>query len=648
MTGYLDKSTSISGFQPSQEIADFTGYVKKAYAEGERILNTPWLELNNRSIIDDENRGQLMFNAFVDIEAEDPREEWKWRGTRSMARNKGIAMHAQLTGNYLLPIFMAQNENDEIDRDFSEVMRDIIEWMALPTNSNYQSSFLQIVFGIITNPVTFMGADFYEVLQSIKAKKEDGGYELKGMIDEVLSGFRAPIWSSSQVLITNAYERNIQKQKCLIKRRWVEKDELEARWGEHSHWDYVQSGVRSIYNEENGVFYDVKDLDHPNLVAEEIYLERRDDTEVVFLGGVYMGEENLNNPIRHRDYRGAPKYNVVPFGYYHISDHFFYYKSMMNALGWDNMLYDALSEVVMNRALLETEMPIAISGTDKVDSDVIFPNAVVAMEDPAARITPLLPVSNMVAGFNALRETEKSMTEASVNPTIAGQLPEASQKAYSVAQAQANARKLISGVGKSLAESVVQYGDLMKDIALNNITVPQVEELVGGVMKLKYRSFLLEKQINGGGVFNRSIRFDESLIGRKMTEQERKEKSLKLLNESGWPDKKDAIYLVNPELFAKFRYLSRVDIEEMFVKNQEYWQPVLLNLKTALMNDPYTDQEGLTRKVMYAFFQSEGEELMKEAPPETAPLSSVPGKDQFGQIVQGARLQSAAVESKVI
>jgi len=343
---------------------------------------------------------------------------------------------------------------------------------------------------MITNPVTYLGAEYCEVFQKIKAMTEDGQYEVKDILDEVLSGFKAPIYSPSQILITNEYERNIQKQRSIIKRRYCEKSELEAKYGEHENWEFVKEGVKSIYNDEDGLFYDIKDDDHPNLVAEETYLCRREDLEICFINGIYFGVRQPDDPenrIKHRDNRDAPKYNLVPFGYSRIGEHYFYYKSMMNSLGWDNMMYDAMSEVVMNRALLEVEMPIAISGSDKVDSEVMFPNAVVAFEDKDTKITPLLPESNMVAGFNVLRETEKSMTEGSVSETMSGQLPEASQKAYSVAQARADAKKTIGAVGKSLAESMAQYGDLMKDIILHNVTVPEVQELTGGRMKLKYR-----------------------------------------------------------------------------------------------------------------------------------------------------------------
>lgn len=640
MIGNVDKSTPISAYQPSRAVIDVTKYVKDDYSKGIDILQRPYVELNDRGIIDDQNRGQMMFNAFVDTSVEDPGEAWKWRGTRSMARNKGVAMHANLTANYLLPLFLAQNDKDEMDKDFSEVMRDIVEWMALPNNSNYQSSFLQIVFGMITNPVTYLGAEYCEVYQKIKEKTANG-YDKKEVLDEVLSGFQAPIWSASQVLITNAYERNIQKQRCIIKRRWCEKSELEAKYGQHENWVFVQEGIRSIYNDDDGLFYDIKDEDHLTVVAEETYLNRREDTEICFINGIYMGDSNTDhNPIKHRDNRNAPKYNVVPFGYSRIGEHFFYYKSMMNCLGWDNMYYDAMSEVVMNRAFLETEMPVAVSGSEKIDTEIMFPNAVATFEDKDTRITPLLPNSNMVAGFNALRETEKSMIEGSVNETISGQLPDASQKAYSVAQAQANAKKLIGAVGKSLAESIMMYGDLMKDIALNHITIPEVDELVGGTMKLTYRNFIIDNKSKGE---TKSIYFDESLIGKEMTDDEKITESLKMLEQSGYPEKKNSLRRVNPELFAKFKYLSRVDVEEMFAKNQEYWQPVLLSLKQALANDPFIKQKELSRKIMQAYFQSEGDELIEEQPP--MPVEEETTESPFADQVKARQLSKASINA---
>lgn len=642
---------TVSAFQATDEMAAFTKDARADYAIGEEILHRVYNELNERSIIDDENRGQRMFNAFVDTSVEDPAEAWKWRGTRSMARNKGIAMHANLTASYLLPLFMAQNEDDETDVDFSETMRDICEWMAAPSNSNYQQSFLQVVIGALTNPVTFLGAEYVEVMQTIKERAADGSYTTKEVLDEVLSGFNAPIYSSTQVLITNAYERNMQRQRRVIKRRDVEKQELEALYGHLENWAFVNPGTLSIYNDEEAKFYDVKDPNELSrtIVHEETVMSRRDDTQVCYVNGIPMVDGGLDEcRITHRDNQDRPKYNVVPFGYSRIGEHFFYYKSMMNALGWDNALYDAQNEVFMNRAFLEAEMPVAISGSDDIDSDIIFPGSVVTMESAESKANPLLPNGNLNALGAAMDRTEKSMNDGSVNETISGQVPGGSPTAYSIAQAQANAKKLISAAAKSIAESVVAYGDLMKDIAINHLTAPQVEDLLGEGMKLKYRSFLIESKSGGGDTSAKSVRLDPSLIGSYMTPDEKKASEVKLAIDAGYPEDGKSIRLVNPELFAKFRFLTKVDFEEMFVKNQEYWQPVLLNLKQTLMADPTIDQTALSKRLMRSYFRTAGDELVRDAQP--APQQPAqPEQDQgaganasFGGLVQGRALAGAA------
>ena len=568
-----------------------------------------------------------MFNAYVDTSEEDPNEAWKWRGTRSNARNKAIAIHAQLTSNYLLPLFSAQNEDDELDKDFSEIMRDIIEWMALPTNSNYQPSFLQLVFGMMYNPVTYAECDWYDVKQKLSK-----AYDSEEIRDDVLSGFKLNVFGPTQILINNQYERNIQKQKNIIKRKYIEFSEAEALFGWHENFQFVKAGRRTIYDDDDGLFYDTKDESHPTLVPIETYLNRREDLEVTFLGGIYMGDKDVeNNPIRHRDNKNRPKYNIVPFGYSRIGDNYFYFKSMMNVLQWDNLRIDAMDEIVYNRGLLDVDMPLAISGSEKVESDVIFPKSVVTFENKDTKVQPLLPPANLIGGFRQLEESQRSSNDSSVDEVTAGQRPDASEKVGNVARAQANARKILGAVGKNMAESVVQIGDLMKDIAIRHITIPEVQELVGGQMKLRYQNIILEGRTVEGKAMDKKIVFDESLIGRQMNAKQRSEKGIaeleKMAKKKGIKDLnkiKDNIAFVNPQLFANFKFLTRVDVEEMFSKNAEFMQPMLTNLYTLLREDPFVDGEGLVRKLLYSFFNSDGEELVKEDP-ETDALQNQAG-----------------------
>ncbi len=642
-------NTPVSSFQASKDVMRFTSSARKDADTGEQILNQTYLELNGRSIIEDENRGQMMFNAFVDTSVEDPAEAWKWRGTRSAARNKGIALHANLTAAFLLPLFTAQNDDDEEDVEFSEVMRDIVEWMADPTNSDYQSSFLDVVFGAIQNPITYLTAEYNEVFQTIKVKSASGEYTTKEILDEVLSGFSAPVLSASQVLITNAYQRNMQKQKTVITRRYVEREELEATYGHLENWQFVTDGIKSVFNDEDGLFHDVKDDSRsPSILCEETVKRRRSDVELCYVQGIPMldgfADSLDDHRIKHRDNQDRPKYNLVPFGYSRIGQHFMFYKSMMNALGWDNALYDAQNEVFMNRAFLEAEMPIAFSGSDSIDSDVVFPGSVVTMEDPNSKASPLLPNGNLNALGAAMDRTKESMNEGSVNETSQGQLPSGSNTAYAISQSQAAAKKIIGAAAKSIAESVVKYGDLMKDIAINHIAIAQVDDLVGDQMKLKYRSFLIKGQSYSGDASSRTVKLDSSLIGKEMTPDEKTSAEIQLAIDAGYPDKGRTIRKANPELFAKFKFLTRVDFEEMFPKNEEYWQPVLLNLKATLAQDPTIDQVGLSRKLMRSYFRTAGDALVKEPAPVAPANPNAPanGKDQFGSVVNSTALAGAA------
>lgn len=603
-----DKQSSVTY---SPDVLEFVKGVKQDYAVGDTILNKSWVEFNNRSVIDDMNNGRMMFNAFVDEGVENRDDDWRWRGTRSIARNKAIGMHANLTAAYLLPSFRAQNSEQEDDKSFSDFMTDLVEWMAEDQNSDYKENFLALVFAMETDPIVYLGAEYLEVMQTIRVKQEDGTYTKKEVLDEVLSGFKAPIYTASQVLLSNAFDRNLQRHKFNGRRRWIEYDEAWARYGDHENWDAVKMGCTVVYNAEDGLFYEVKDDDHPNMVEEFTSSYRRDDTEVCFIGGVYMGNASVDdNPMRHRDNFGAPRYNIQQFGFYPIGSHFIFYKSMMAALKWDNALYDAMTEIGMNRAMLEADFPVAISGIDKVDGEIIYPNAVVALGNNDAKVQKLLPDSNLPVLFQAMEMTKDSMSDATLNETSMGQLPPAEQKAYTVAQAQANAKKIIGGVAKGLALSVSKYGLLMGDIAVNNLSAPQADEISG----MSYRKFTLsDKNVNGRRV-SKQLVLDPELVGTDMTEEMSDEYSLKALEKVGYPDNDKHIYAVNPQQFAKMRYLAVADYREAFPQEDGALFLDLQNLWAILNNDPMIEREALLRELMYAKFRGKGDRFIAKQP----------------------------------
>lgn len=605
MIGSTDK-TQLSMYQPPKEVVDLTKIVKDAYKQGHKILHRNWVELNNYSVIGRMNKDQLVFNSFVDESVEDPREAWKWRGTRSQARKNTMAMHANITSQYILPAVFAQNEAQEGDRDMASIGHDMLEWMAI--NSNYRSSFLLVSMGMLVNPVTYLGAEYNEVFQKVKEKQEDGGYSIKEIADEILSGFQANVYSADQILITNAYEQNIQRQKWVIKRRFIEYSEAQALYGEHDNFACVAKGVQSFYSEDDGLFYDMKDEEHPDLVEEVIAMSRRDDLEVVFVNGIYMGDVNVDaNPMKHRDNRNAPKINVVPFGYERIGEHFFYYKSLVNNIGWDHVLLDQMYEITMNKEILDLLPPMVFKGVDSVDTEVVVPGGVMASSNVDLEATPLLPRTGNQGGYNAMETIQRSIDDGSVSALTRGQLPDPNQKAYSVGVAQGQAQVMLSAVGKSLGESVMQTGQLMLDIALTHLTVPHLDEITGNP---KYRTFMLEDQSVGGKRVDKKIIFDQSLIGARMSKEKQDEEAVKAYQETFDKDDKEYIYRVNPHLWSKLRLMTRIEPDTMIPKNSEFQKVQAQQMYTLLRKDPLVSPEVLVRKVISTHYRGEENEFM--------------------------------------
>ena len=206
------KKDEVSLYQPPTDVTLLLSAQKKDYEKGYEILHRNWRELNDMSVIQRMNEDQMTFNSYVPPPSLDPNDQWKWRGTRGLARSKMMNLYAHLTSKYVVPGVNAQNpQDDEEDKPMAGVMRDSMKWTI--DNSNYKESFLLASMGALVNPVTYIEAEYSEVYQMIKERDElSGTVTTKEILDEVFSGFNANVLSADQILITNAHQQNIQRQ----------------------------------------------------------------------------------------------------------------------------------------------------------------------------------------------------------------------------------------------------------------------------------------------------------------------------------------------------------------------------------------------------------------------------------------------------
>lgn len=629
-----------SAYQPSSEIRDLTTYCKKSYEDGNEILHRSFPEFNNRSVIDRMNEDQKAWLGWTPEPDPDPEASWRWNGVRPMTRAKVIGMAAHLTSQLIYPNVFAQNEADEEDKDMAYVMKDLIEYNI--RHSDYETSFLYGVVSGLVNPVTYWEVGYTEAYQNI-IDGTQSNFTKKRVMDEVLSGFQNHLHNSNEILISNPYQFDLQKQKCLIKKRLISQDEAEGLYGDHENFKYVQAGVNRIIGED-GAFYDVEDI-NGDLVEECTFYYRREDKQVVFCGGVYLGSPNTEyNPFSHRTNKNKPRYPFAKFGAEPIdAKRFWAYKSLVAKLSNDQESLDREWQMYHDASFLATYPPIAGFGTGKIDISVMVP-ATYTPFDKGTDIKPI-NVANPAVMRNALMESERSINDSSINPQLQGADGSSKTKGEAVLLQQNNETNL-GLTGRMIGIMVKDLGDLMIDDIIRYQTVGAVSEIVSGIPYMKFRTFNLNNKVKNGKSISEQIKFTDRFAGKKMSKDERKNEEIKMFEAAG--DEKH-IYEVNASMVAKMEYLITVDYEQLTKRNTAFERAFKLEVfDRALASAQFTgiDIQAVTRDfLLEPLVKGEASKYLKESkvmggivPPQTG------GKnDMTSRLTKSVAMENAPV-----
>ncbi len=551
----------LSAYQPPVEVKDLYTSCKSSYEDGDEIVNRPFEEFNNRSVIGRMNEDQKAWLSWTPEPSPDPEDAWRWNGVRPITRNKIISTAAHLTSQLIYPNIFAQNDNDEEDRDMAYVMRDLIEYNV--RHSDYETSFLYGVISGLVNPVTYWEVSYTEGYQEV-IEGTQSEFTRKQVVDDVLSGFQHNLFTSNEILISNPYQFDLQKQKCLIKKRLMSYDEAEGLYGEHENFKHVQKGVTKVMGED-GTFYDVDDINN-DMVEECTFYYRRHDCQVCFIGGVYLGSPNTKyNPFTHRTNKNKPKYPFAKFGAEPIdAKRFWAYKSLAAKLSNDQESVDREWQMYHDASFLSTFAPVVTAGAGKIGKSVMVPATVTDIAKDAT-ITPL-NIANPIAAANALRESERSLSESSNDPMFSG-VSGGNKTARESVLLQQNAQTNLGIMGRMIGIMVKDIGTLTVDDILRYQTLGEMSEIVGGVPKMKFRTFILDNKVKNGRNVSEHIRFTHKYAGVKMSKKEKEMKELEMYQEHG-DDK--FVYEINPTLFSRMDFLCTVDYEQLMKRNTAF------------------------------------------------------------------------------
>ena len=179
-----------------------------------------------------------------------------------------------------------------------------------------------------------------------------------------------------------------------------------------------------------------------------------------------------------------------------------------------------------------------------------------------------------------------------------------------IALANQNANIVLGALRQTLSQSVAEFGQIMIDIAINNLTTAQVDEIEG----TSYRAFLLKDQMVAGKKVSKRVRFDDFLMGHPMTEKEKRQYRMSLLEEVGYPYNKEHLYVVNPYLFSKFQYMAYSDADQLEPETQAEKQTLWSNLYKMLRQDPFIEPEALVRGLAMSYLKTGYEDILTKNP----------------------------------
>lgn len=644
---------SESSYNPPEAIKKLFARCQQDYNIAWRLQHRGFDEFDGYSLLDRARLDQQTFGAYVGASFNTKNNSWRWKGRKNTARNKVIGILAHLISGMLFPFCYAYNESDEEDKMTAQVMRILVENHL--KKADYEIKFLFMVTSALVNPAVHVEVEFVEAMQRIKVK--DGGkWKVEEAVDELLSGIGLNLLPIDMILPGDFYTSDVQRQPNYCKVRRISYDEARSIYAgkyfikegdkDVDQFTHVRAGNTRVLmaGQENQTLYDIEwteaDL---NFVQEITFYYRPEDLEVTFVGGVYMGEYDLENPediyncngFKHRrmsmindKWISIPIYPFAKTGFEPLdpAGRFYYYKSACFKEFWDDASQNKMYQLAQDGTYLDVIKPLFIGGVAKVDSTVMVPGATIGMP-MGATVTPYQLGPNLAAALNMMRVNQDDMSESTQDKNQSG-VVEKGVTAYAVSKAEQNAKVILGVFGVMIADLVRQIGELVMDDIIIHTTVGEMDATIPGNLNMKYKKIIAQGKDGGKDVTNK-IEFDTGMMQEGFNEKKADEMEWKMFEDAGGMQSTQRNYKVNPYKFARTRFSMYVDPDQIISRSMGTDQLRKDRAFNILMDPrvtPYVNQEAVVDKYVLDEFSDGDPDEFKKTPEQK--------NDMLNQIMQ--------------
>lgn len=605
---------SPSNYNPSDEVLKLFGRVQTDYQAAYSLQHRTFQEFDGLSLLQRAKLDQETFGAYVGAEYLPVHKKWRWRGRKNTARNKIMGILAHIIAGMLYPFVHAKNEENEEDKMTARVMRILVEDHL--RKADYEMKFMYMALTALVNPAVFCEVQYVEAMQTVKQKMRDGSIKIIEAVDQLMSGLNLNIVPIEELMLSDFYTGDLQKQPYLIRVKRISYDTARKIYGKHKDFKYVQAGKTRVVlaGQENQTLFDIEWTEADKDFVQELTAYYRDeDLQVCWLGGVFMGEDGdvyNSNPFEHRrltiiggEVISIPIYPFAKSGFEPIdpTGRFAYYKSAAFKEYWDDQALNTMHRLVLDGTYLDVFKPLFISGVAKVDSIVIAPGVSVGMPKDA-QIAPFSIGSNLTAAYTAIAKQEEGLSESTQDKTSAG-IATPNITATQTAIATQQAKVALGNFGAMIGNLIKDIGELTVDCVIQYATQGEVDTTVPEALSMKFRTYLVKDKQNGKDITNRVI-FTDKYMGKDFSQPKIDAVEWDLYDKAGGYGSDQRIYEVDPYKFARYTYACYVDVDMILdnsMGNTQQKKTLAFNMLTDPRIIQFTDAKAVADSVIDEF-----------------------------------------------
>lgn len=512
-----------------------------------QLQTQSWREFNDRTLRQYIDDNEKRINNYVTPREEDL-DDWQTKGFEGITREKMFAFVSAVATKRPQYKFKATKKDGFIDKTIAEVIEDFHEYSWIKEDPTSVAFFLDAwdIAGHGTG-IKYEGVCYDEYLEEEFDEYDVKTGKVKGLRNKKLTSdinCQSRRVRLTDFLIADWYEPNFQNQPYLAEILIMDRSKFDEKYGEYYNAEKVPE-MKHVRNDYGETFFmnQWNELDHEeDKVHVTFFYEKGKKRRFsIIANGVLIS----HTPFPRKD--GMYPYGRGIFKPFADSS-FVYAKALPDEIAWDQDIYNAFKNMVVDRSILHINRPMITDAQNEFTDVFMSPSKILNLK---GNVTQLDIAPPGAADFQMLGELRGAINRQSSDSQQSGQTGKG-VTAREIVVADENARKL-AGVFRLFLEAF--------DLELTRLRVGNIMQFY--FEPLKVSEILDDETKEDFKMVYRAI----SLSGKKLSDGMHGIKNIEVVGSSDdLPQKED---IVVDEMVAKEQGydLERVVVSADYIKN---------------------------------------------------------------------------------